>query len=134
MFKKDEAGGETIIAYGVRVEGDFTSKGRVIIDGEVLGNIKTDDDIHIGEQAKIVANVHARNAIIAGEVKGNVRIKDRLDMISTARVKGDVTASILAIEGGASLNGKCSVGDRNTEKAKPAVVEEEKIEEPEKKM
>lgn len=120
MFKKGESGGETIIATGVRVEGDFTSQGRVIIDGEVVGNVKTEDDIHIGEQAKIVANVHARNAIVAGEIKGNMRIKDRLDATSTARIKGDITAGIFTVEAGASLNGKCVAGENLTQKAKPA--------------
>lgn len=120
MFKKDESGGETIIAVGVRVEGDFTSKGRVIIDGEVMGNVKTEDDIHIGEQAKIVANVHARNAVVAGEIKGNIRIKERLDVASSARIKGDITANILAVEAGASLNGKCSTGETSVEKIKSA--------------
>lgn len=120
MFKKNEGGGETIIASGVRVEGDFTSKGRVIIDGEVIGNVKTEDDIHIGEQAKIIANVHARNAIVAGEIKGNVKIIDRLDVTSTARIKGDITANIFTVEAGGSLNGKCIAGETMSEKTKPA--------------
>jgi cytoskeletal protein CcmA (bactofilin family) len=126
MFKKEETGGETIIAAGVRVEGDFSSKGRVVIDGEVMGNIKTSDDIHIGEQAKIVANVHARNAVVAGEIKGNVRIKDKLDVTSTARIKGDITANIFSVEAGASLNGKCSAGENIAEKIKLAVKQEKK--------
>lgn len=117
MFKKGETtGGETIIACGVRVDGDFTSKGRVIIDGEVIGNVKTDDDIQIGDQAKIVANVSARSGIIAGEVKGNVKVKDRLDLTATAKIKGDITANILSIEAGALINGKCSIGEISAEK------------------
>lgn len=116
MFKKDEVGGETIIASGVRVEGDFTSRGKVVIDGEVMGNIKTEDDIHVGEQAKIVANVQARNAVVSGEIKGNVRIQDRMDITSSARIKGDITATIFSVEAGAILNGKCCIGEKSTEK------------------
>jgi len=114
MFKREEQGGETIIAAGVRVEGEFVSKGKVIIDGEVVGNIKTEDDINIGAQAKIIASIIARSGIIAGEVKGNIRVKDRLDILSTANIKGDVSASILSIEAGANLNGKCSIGENTT--------------------
>lgn len=114
MFKREERGGETIIAAGVRVEGEFVSKGKIIIDGEVIGNIKTEDDINIGGQAKIVANIIARSGIVAGEVKGNIRVKDRLDILATANIKGDVTANILSIEAGANLNGKCSVGENAT--------------------
>jgi cytoskeletal protein CcmA (bactofilin family) len=129
MFKKEEQGGETIIAAGVRVEGEFVSKGKLIIDGDVAGNIKTEDDINIGEQAKIVANISAQNGIIAGEIKGDIRIKGRLDILRTANVKGDVSANILSIEAGANLNGKCAVGENATaEKPNGRVAREKEAE------
>jgi cytoskeletal protein CcmA (bactofilin family) len=129
MFKREEQGGETIIAAGVRVEGEFISKGKVIIDGEVIGNIKTEDDINIGGQAKIIANIIALSGIIAGEVKGNIRVKDRLDILATANIKGDVTANVLSIEAGANLNGKCAVGENaNVEKPNGRVAREKETE------
>ena len=66
MFRKHEGeiqGGETIIAPGVRVEGDFTSQGFVLIDGEVLGTVKTESDLDVGERAKISADVTAATAV-----------------------------------------------------------------------
>ena len=76
MFKRQEeismsknvGGQETIIAQGVKVEGDFTSEGNVFIEGDVSGRIQTNQDLRVGEMAKIQADIRAKNAIIAGEI------------------------------------------------------------------
>ncbi len=115
MFKKNDMGQKdnqgTIIASGVRVEGDFASQGNVLVEGEVLGSMKTETDLAVGERARISADVSALNAVISGEVRGNVRVSERLDLTKTARIAGDVTAKVLSIEAGAILNGKCCVGE-----------------------
>ncbi len=41
--------GETIIAQGVRLEGDFVSQGDVIIEGEINGNLSTSGDLRVSE-------------------------------------------------------------------------------------
>lgn len=113
MFGHGETpkGQETIIAQGVRVEGDFVSQGSISIQGEVIGSVKTDADLEVGETAKIEASVSARNARIAGEIKGNVEVQERLDLLASARVLGDIAAQMLSIEPGASISGKLVVGD-----------------------
>ncbi|MEK7516151.1 MAG: polymer-forming cytoskeletal protein [Patescibacteria group bacterium] len=106
-----QGGQETIIAQGVRVEGDLVSQGPIAIQGEVIGNVKTDADLEVGETAKIEANVSARNARVAGEIKGNMEVHERLDLAASARILGDITAQTLTIESGASVNGKIVVGE-----------------------
>lgn len=114
MFRKHDGevqGGETIIAPGVRVEGDFTSQGFVLIDGEVLGSVKTESDLDVGERAKISADVTAVNAHVAGMVKGNITVGERIEISSTAHVTGDISTKVLVVEQGAIINGKISMGD-----------------------
>ncbi|MEK7211672.1 MAG: polymer-forming cytoskeletal protein [Patescibacteria group bacterium] len=123
MFKKDEpsynleeaeaaAGGEeaeTVIAAGVRVDGNFNSRGNVLIEGIVKGSIKTDRDLKIGEKAKIYAAVAATNIYVSGEVQGNIKATGRLELAETARIFGDAEVKILVVAPGAVLNGKCSM-------------------------
>jgi len=123
MFKKDDAahnfeelesvaGGEeaeTIIAAGVRVDGNFNSRGNVMIEGIVKGSIKTDKDLTIGEKAKIFAAVSATNVYIAGEAQGNIKATGRLELSPTARIFGDVEVKTLVVAPGAVLNGKCAM-------------------------
>ncbi len=112
MFRKNEGemqGGETVIAPGVKVEGDFTSQGFVLIDGEVVGSIKTESDLDIGERAQISADVTASNAHVAGSVKGNIKVGERLEVARTARIFGDITSKVLVVEQGALINGKVTM-------------------------
>jgi cytoskeletal protein CcmA (bactofilin family) len=103
---------ETIIAHGVRMEGDFVSQGEVLIEGEVNGNVQTAGDLRVGNAAKIKADVVAKNAIVGGEIRGNMQVSGRLEVLETAKIIGDVTASVLSIIAGASLNGKVTMDGR----------------------
>jgi cytoskeletal protein CcmA (bactofilin family) len=106
-----QSSNETIIAQGVKVEGDFHSQGDVVIDGEVSGSIETTQALIIGESARIKADVIAKNAVVAGEVKGNIRASDRLELLATSVVEGDVETANLSIASGARVNGKITMGE-----------------------
>lgn len=118
MFKKSNLampegaeGGVTVIAEGVKVEGNFISKGNVFVEGVLKGTVKTDQDLRVGERAKIIANVVAANAVVAGEVQGNLRVLGQLELLPTSKVLGDVEAKTLIISAGACFNGKCAMGE-----------------------
>ena len=106
-----QSSNETIIAQGVKVEGDFHSQGDVVIDGEVSGTIETTQALSIGQSARIKADVSAKSAIVAGEIKGNIRATDRLELLATSVVEGDVETANLSIASGARVNGKITMGE-----------------------
>lgn len=105
----------TLIARGVRVEGEFTSQGDVAIEGEVSGTLTCSGALTVGVEAKIKADVKATDVIVSGIVEGNIVASRRLELKSGARVTGDVTCEVIVVEGGASLNGKISSGKRLVE-------------------
>jgi cytoskeletal protein CcmA (bactofilin family) len=109
----DEKLQDTVIAHGVKVEGDFKSRGNVIIEGAVVGSLKTTSNLQVGERAVISANVEATNAHIAGTVEGNVLIAEKLELAETARIYGDIESKILIVNAGAILNGRCVMPDPN---------------------
>lgn len=100
----------TVIARGVKVEGEFTSQGNVVIEGEVHGHVKTGALLTVGTEAKLKADVTAEEAVVAGTVEGNLSIKKRLELKATARVMGDVACETAVIEAGAIMNGKVAIG------------------------
>lgn len=104
------SGNETIIAQGVRVEGDFHSSGDVVIDGEVSGTIETAQSLTVGASARIHANVVAKSASVAGEIKGNLIAEDRLELLASCVVDGDIETADLSIASGARVNGKIVMG------------------------
>lgn len=106
-----QSSNETIIAQGVKVEGDFHSQGDVVIDGEVNGSIETTQTLTIGQSARIHADVTAKSAVIAGEVKGNIHASERLELLATSVIQGDVETQNLSIATGARVNGKITMGE-----------------------
>jgi cytoskeletal protein CcmA (bactofilin family) len=126
MFKKEDgiSAGETIIANGVKVEGDFSSPGNVRIEGMVVGTVKSEGDLVVAESAVIEADVVAANASIAGELKGNLSAYDKVDLLSTARIYGNISCRQMSVETGASISGNCQISQQ--EKAIPARVREAK--------
>lgn len=119
MFKREETGafggGETVIAQGVKVEGDFTSNGNVVIEGEVSGSVAIAGDLRVGEAAKISADVKAKNAVVAGEISGNIVVLEKLDLTASSKVSGDVGAQVLTVAAGAKVNGKVTMGEAKSE-------------------
>jgi cytoskeletal protein CcmA (bactofilin family) len=105
----------TLIARGVRVEGEFTSQGDVAIEGEVSGTLSCSGALTVGVEAKIKADVKANDVVVAGIVEGNITATRKLELKSGARVTGDVTCEMIVVEAGASLNGKVTSGKRLVE-------------------
>ena len=104
------AGSGTVIARGVRVQGDFTSQSDVLIDGTVEGHVSTTAQLSVGSEAKLKADVTANDAIISGSIEGTLTVKRRLELKSTASVMGDITCETASIEAGAVVQGKVSIG------------------------
>lgn len=125
MPNRMEQNPETIIATAMRVEGELKSQGNIRIDGIVSGKVHTSQDLIIGPNAQIDADLIANNATIAGVVKGNVTIKNSLTIAETGRVLGNIACSKLEIRNGALFVGNC----RMQEPKQVQIVEEEVIEE-----
>jgi cytoskeletal protein CcmA (bactofilin family) len=98
------------IDQGSEFEGKLTFKDTVRIDGCFRGEITSQNTLIVGETGEIMATVRSREVIISGTVSGNVFATERLVLHKTARVEGDVEAGTIAIEEGAMLNGKVTMG------------------------
>jgi len=122
MFNKDEENtniktAETIIGPSIKVKGNFHGQGNIIIEGEVEGSVKTENNLLIGDKAKITANIESKEAKIGGKIIGNIKVKGYLEITSSAKITGEIEAGLLSIEKGAMVNGRCTMGP----KEKPAV-------------
>ena len=116
----DHALSATLIARGVRVEGEFNSQGDVVIEGEVSGNLSCSGALTVGVEAKIKADVKANDVIVGGIIEGNIIAARKLELKSGSRVTGDVTCEVIVIETGSSLNGKVTSGKRLVEVQAPS--------------
>ncbi|KKR08559.1 MAG: hypothetical protein UT32_C0001G0079 [Parcubacteria group bacterium GW2011_GWC2_39_14] len=118
MFKNNEDEGygpetngveDTLIGSSIKIEGDLVSNGSINVEGEVVGSLKTEKRLRVGEKAKVVADVKAQEAFISGTIQGNITVGGRLELSSTARVTGDIQSATLSIAAGAIFNGKSTM-------------------------
>lgn len=105
---------ETHIGPSVKMEGNFTGEGDVVIEGVLVGQLSTKGDLRVGPQASIDAELRSKNATIAGKIKGNITVTNSLKLTSTANISGDVKTLSLLVEDGAVINGKLTMSRDKT--------------------
>jgi len=125
---------ETIIGPSVRVEGDFKGEGDLVIEGMLIGNLQTKNNLKIGQNAVVEAEIKANNAFISGKVKGNISVKGKIEITATAVILGDIKAQIVSIESGALVQGKLIMPTRDIKEEDTEVSNDEELGEEEEKQ
>ena len=95
------------IDEGSEMEGRYTFRGTVMLNGKFKGEISSGDTLIIGERAVLHADVRAGRVTVSGEVTGNLRATERVELKRTARVYGDVEAPVVVVEEGVLFEGHC---------------------------
>ena len=80
------------------------------MDGKIEGEISSDGNLTVGENARIKAEIKTATVIVYGKVHGNITATDRVELKASAEVVGDIKAKTLSIEAGAIFVGKSTVG------------------------
>ena len=89
------------------MEGRYSFRGTVMLNGKFKGEISSGDTLIIGERAVLEADVRAGRVTVSGEVTGNLRATERIELKRTARVYGDVEAPVVVVEEGVLFEGHC---------------------------
>ena len=130
--KKSEIKGSkniTLIAEGVSVEGKIFSPGSIRVDGKVKGDISAANDIVIGKEGQVDANISTKDAVIAGSFKGNMKASGEVEITSTGKFIGNLSQkdALLSIARGGLFRGE-SVIDSSTDTIKPVLGNKPEIE------
>ena len=100
---------DSIIGAEASLRGSYQSKHSIRVDGEIYGNITSEDGIIVGPKGMVRGNLVAKSVVIGGNVKGNVNASQRLEIQTTAHVEGDLSSPSLFIEEGAVFEGNCQM-------------------------
>ncbi|MBN2325204.1 MAG: polymer-forming cytoskeletal protein [Spirochaetes bacterium] len=90
-------------------EGKFYIAGSLQIDGRFEGEIKTQDQLIVGETGKVKTDIFARRVVVGGTVIGNIEAGEEVLLLSTGRVLGNIKAPRVNIEEGVVVKGEISV-------------------------
>ncbi|MGB4655717.1 MAG: bactofilin family protein [Bacteroidales bacterium] len=97
------------------IKGEIKTKGDLRIDGVINGEINSNGKVIVGVSGIIKGALNCRNAEILGTIEGNTSIEELINLRSSSVITGDIVTNKLAIENGATFNGKCSMGNAKKE-------------------
>lgn len=103
-------GSRNILSSDVEIRGKLRFSNDLIIDGRIEGEVNSEGDLTVGENATVVGDIKTRSVVVFGRVEGNITVTDRCELKQNAELHGDVVAGKLAIEEGATFMGSSTVG------------------------
>lgn len=105
----------TLLGLDTQVEGTFSFKETIRVDGRIKGQLLSDKGtVIVGEKAVIDADVKVGTAIIRGTVNGRIEALDRIEIYAPAKVEGDICAPTVTIDTGVLFNGTCQMQAQRT--------------------
>jgi cytoskeletal protein CcmA (bactofilin family) len=121
--KRPPDGGEDDVANigkSIAIKGDLTGNEDLVIEGKVEGKVELpNNQLTIGANGVVQAEVHAKTVVVVGRVAGNVKGSERVEIQATGVVEGDVAAPRLTVAEGAVLNGAIHMTQKEGAAAAP---------------
>jgi cytoskeletal protein CcmA (bactofilin family) len=99
-----------VLSSDVEIKGTVKFANDLVVDGKIEGEISSEGNLTVGENARIKAEVKTATVVVYGKVHGNLTCTDRVELKASAEVVGDIKAKTLSIEAGAIFVGKSTVG------------------------
>jgi len=111
------------IGISVSIKGEINGSEDLTVDGQVEGKIDLPEHtLTIGPNATVVADINAKVVTVFGSVIGSVVARDKADVRKSASIEGSLTCGRLAVQEGATINGKIET------KQRPAAADRSKAE------
>ncbi|WP_457681683.1 bactofilin family protein [Thermovibrio sp.] len=112
MLKKRESRDDSkirsILSEDLKVEGKVEAKGKVRIDGVIVGDV-FGEFLIFGPKSKVEGNVKGKTVVLLGEVKGDVEAS-KLEVKSSGKVEGNIKVKELLVEGSGPISGNVICG------------------------
>lgn len=122
-MKEDEV--STVVGSGVHLTGVLKDQSDIIVHGSVEGEVKSEQNVIVGDSAKVKGPISAQVVAISGEVKGTINALDKLEIHPTGRVEGNIHARDLIIHSGAYFAGKCEMESTSQQQNEDVLIEHE---------
>lgn len=107
-----------LIGNGTTIKGEIIATGDIRIDGTIVGTVKSNGKIVVGQQGVVEGDMICNSTDISGRVKGAVRVEELTSLKSTSRLEVELYTKQLFIEVGAIFTGKCDMSQKVVEAPK----------------
>ena len=100
---KDEF--NAFLGAGTVYQGKLNFLGAVRIDGQFIGEIRSEGTLILGKDAQVQGQIQVNQLILSGHISGDVVVTGKTIMHKTAGLHGNLTTKNLIMEEGALLQG-----------------------------
>ncbi len=107
--KKSGSNTITHIAEGTSLGGDLVSKSPIYFFGSITGDLQSEGDIFIGDNAEVLGDIVSTNLYLGGKVRGDIHCENFVYLKESAVVAGDLLCKEINIERGALVAGQLVV-------------------------
>ncbi len=95
------------IGKSVQIRGEVKGNEDLVVEGLVEGTITLSDSrLTVGANARVQANVSARDLVVQGTLQGDAQCSGRVELRAGCHMIGDIRAARLSIEENAIFSGK----------------------------
>jgi cytoskeletal protein CcmA (bactofilin family) len=115
------SGRAAVIGPGIYINGDISGNENLIVEGKVDGKISLDaNQVDIGQNGKVNADITAKVIRIAGEVHGDLTGTEKVVISRSGNVHGNIVAPRMTLEDGAIFKGSIDMDPGEPAKAQGA--------------
>lgn len=94
------------IGASIFIKGDLSGEEDLVIEGRVEGKVDLkQNNVTVGKNGKVKADVHGRVVIIEGEVTGNVFAREQAILRQSGGINGNIQAPRVVLEDGSRFKG-----------------------------
>lgn len=105
------------IGPSIHFKGELTGEEGLIIDGKVEGTIDLKgNQLIIGNNGEIKADVYAQTIIVNGSLTGELHGKEKVHISKTGKVNGNIFSPRVSLEDGAKFKGSIDMSETKHEK------------------
>ena len=100
------AKGADTIGPSISIRGDVSREEDLIVRGQVEGTVTLkENNVIVGKEGRIKANVHARVIEIEGQVEGDLHGDEQVVVRRSGNIRGNVVAPRVTLEDGCKFKG-----------------------------
>jgi len=100
------SGRRLVIGEGITMSGEIESCDHLLVEGTVEAALKGASVLELAESGVFYGTVEIDEATISGRFEGDITVNGRLTVTMTGSITGSIAYKELAVESGATLDGK----------------------------
>ncbi len=110
-----------MIGPTIFIKGELKGEEDLVIEGRVEGKIEfRQNNVTIGKNGRVKADIYGKHIIVEGEVQGNLQGEEQLVLRQSSNVRGNITAPRVTLEDGCHFKGSIDMCPKETSDSLPA--------------